>query len=306
MDWYGLWLNGSGSPKDKLTMLKVHCATHRPIELAGTSICTLQVGDLANTFGDHRDNKGDNISARNNRFSELTGFYYIWKNQPSEAVGFCHYRRYLIPSMMSDWLATQATQPYSTNSAGGVSNYASGHLVGQSALVQQLAEVDYPAFLNEQLQGADILLPKSNPLPGGSFLQQYGNAHPVQPFFDCLSLMAGSDNKLAREAHLFFTQHPNAHWNNLFVTHWHHFSDYCEFVFPILLAIDDKLAPMDDIYQNRICAFLSERLFNFWIWHRKLKVIELDWCMTEDMVHASDSHQRKRTARNIARDAQKV
>lgn len=285
-------------------MLKVHCATHRPIELAGTGIGVLQVGDHVNDFGDHRDNSGDNISVRNNRFSELTGFYYVWKNQPSEAVGFCHYRRYLIPSTLSEWLVEEAARPYADDSVGGVSNYASGHLVAQSALAQQFVEVDYPALLDEQLQSVDILLPKSNKLPVGGFLQQYGNAHPVQPFFECLALMAASDNKLARDAHRFFTQHPQAHWNNLFATHWHHFSDYCEFVFEILLALDDKLAPMDDVYQNRICAFLSERLFNFWVWHRRLKVKELDWCMTEDMSHTSDSHQRKRSARNIARDAQ--
>lgn len=285
-------------------MLKVHCATHRPIDLAGTGIGILQVGDHSETFGDHRDDQADNISDRNHRFSELTGFYYVWKNLPSDAVAFCHYRRYLIPASMSAWLADEATQPYSKNSVGGVSNYASGHLVGQSTLSQQLTHVDYQALLQEQLQTSDILLPKSNKLPVGGFLQQYGNAHPVQPFFECLALMAASDNKLARDAHRFFTQHPRAHWNNLFATHWHHFDDYCAFVFEILLALDDKLAPMDDAYQNRICAFLSERLFNFWIVNRQLKVTELDWCMTEDMAQASDSHQRKRSARNSARDAQ--
>lgn len=70
----------------------------------------------------------------------------------------------------------------------------------------------------------------------------------------------------------------------------------------MLLALDDKLAPLDDVCQNRICAFLSERLLNFQVWHRKLKLKELDWCMTEDMVQASDTHQRRRSARKIARD----
>lgn len=278
-------------------MLKMHCATHRRIDLEGSGIEILQVGNGAETFSDHRDNQGDNIADRNHRFSELTGFYYVWKNCPSQAVGFCHYRRYLIPSSMDEWLSEHATQPYTENQTGGTANYASGHMVPQNTLAGQLTAVDYPALLEQQLQGSDILLPKRNKLPNGGFLQQYGNAHPIGPFFECLALMAASDNRLAREAHRFFTQSTHAHWNNLFVTGWHHYSDYCEFVFEILLSLDAKIAPLDDIYQNRICAFLSERLFNFWIWHRKLKVKELNWCMTEDIVNDSDPHQRKKRRR---------
>ncbi len=285
-------------------MLKMHCIAHRPIERPGNGIGLLQVGDHDADFGDLRDNQGDQIAELNYRFSELTGFYYVWKNHSTEAVGFCHYRRYLIPDGLTPWLYSTAAKPYREGSRGGVANYASGFQVGQDALRDQLNRVDYTAMLAEQLERADILLPKSNKLPEGGFLQQYGNAHPVYPFFECLALIGEADNKLARDAHHFFTRHPCAHWNNLFVTRWEQYSDYCEFVFPLLLALDKKIPALSDLYQNRLCAFLSERLFNFWVWHRKLRVTELDWCMTEDMVHASEGHQRRRSARNIARDAE--
>lgn len=285
-------------------MLKMHCITHRPIDRPGNGIGILQVGDHDADIGDLRDNHGDHIADSNYRFSELTGFYYIWKNQPCEAVGFCHYRRFLIPEGMTPWLYSNAAKPYHEGSRGGVANYASGFQVNQDALRAQFDNVDYKAMLANQLQGADILLPKSNKLPEGGFLQQYGNAHPVYPFFECLALIGLEDNKLARDAHRFFTRHPYAHWNNLFVTGWENYIDYCEFVFPLLQALDKKIPALPDLYQNRLCAFLSERLFNFWVWHRQLKVTELDWCMTEDMVNASEDHQRKRLARNIARDSE--
>ena len=43
------------------------------------------------------DNTGDNISAENCYYSELTGLYWIWKNVHTyKYVGTCHYRRYLL------------------------------------------------------------------------------------------------------------------------------------------------------------------------------------------------------------------
>ena len=44
---------------------------------------------------DIRDNTGDSISEKNNTYNELTGQYWIFKNDhESDIVGLCHYRRY--------------------------------------------------------------------------------------------------------------------------------------------------------------------------------------------------------------------
>lgn len=41
------------------------------------------------------DNTGDNISAKNCYYGELTGVYWVWKNvRTTDYVGICHYRRY--------------------------------------------------------------------------------------------------------------------------------------------------------------------------------------------------------------------
>lgn len=41
-----------------------------------------------------RDNTGDNISAKNKSYCELTTQYWAWKNTDYDYYGFCHYRRY--------------------------------------------------------------------------------------------------------------------------------------------------------------------------------------------------------------------
>ena len=39
------------------------------------------------------DDTGDNISSRNRRYSEMTAFYWMWKNAKADYLGLCHYRR---------------------------------------------------------------------------------------------------------------------------------------------------------------------------------------------------------------------
>lgn len=46
-----------------------------------------------------RDDEGDNISEKNRIFAEMTGAYWVWKNETeSDYKGLCHYRRHFIIS----------------------------------------------------------------------------------------------------------------------------------------------------------------------------------------------------------------
>lgn len=76
--------------------LKVIVATHKPYRMPDDSAyLPLQVGAAGRpSFGFRCDDEGENISAKNPNWCELTGLYWAWKNLQAEAVGLVHYRRH--------------------------------------------------------------------------------------------------------------------------------------------------------------------------------------------------------------------
>ena len=79
-------------------VIKLFVSAHRPAAFpSGGSILPIQVGAenaselFENTL---HDNEGENISALNPMYCELTAQYWAWKNADADYYGFCHYRRY--------------------------------------------------------------------------------------------------------------------------------------------------------------------------------------------------------------------
>ena len=270
----------------------LYCVAHKPLDLPLIpDLQLIQVGE-GESFSPVRDNQGEHIADRNAGYSENTAFYQVWKNRPSDYVGFCHYRRFFLTPALQGALQDRlsaATLP------GGetMAHYASGSRVMPADLFASLRDCpDYVASLEHLLAEGDVLVPKSNPLPEGGFMAQYADSHPLWPFFNLLSLMSKEDNRLAAEAIDFFTRQRHAYWNNLLLMRWDVFDRYCEFLFHWLFELEAKTAQPQLPYQKRVFAFLSERLFNFWLYREKLNVVESDWCMTEDVGQTTEAHQQ--------------
>ncbi len=76
--------------------IKVLVAAHKPYRMPEDGVyLPLQVGAAGKDgIGFARDDEGENISARNANWCELTGLYWAWKNLAADAVGLVHYRRH--------------------------------------------------------------------------------------------------------------------------------------------------------------------------------------------------------------------
>jgi len=84
--------------KRNIRVFQAVCHRDHPLEKVGELpdyLCPLQVGAALTDeiISDVRDNIGENISAKNSNYCELTGIYFIWRNYKADYKGLCHYRR---------------------------------------------------------------------------------------------------------------------------------------------------------------------------------------------------------------------
>ena len=274
-------------------MIDLYCITHKKLTCHHDALQIIGVGGVSGDGFNYLDSEGENISHLNECFSELTGHYFVWKNllADSNAVGFCHYRRFLVPSAAKQWLLSSSSQSFDNRASGGEGNYASGYLLETGLEQELLGTPSYLSELQSDLKNVDILLPKRNLLTEDSFLGQYSRCHPSKPFFMMLTEIAKMDTELANRAFYFYTHTHYAYWNNLFITKSETFNQYCNFLFDILIPLEKVLEKYPQQYQNRVCAFLSERLLNFWVFENNLLIKEIDWCVTSEILDEPADHQ---------------
>ena len=82
-----------------MTDIKIAVACHKPSELPHNPLYVpVQVGSAIaprRMEGIAHDDEGENISAKNGSYCELTAQYWAWKNLDADYLGLCHYRRFL-------------------------------------------------------------------------------------------------------------------------------------------------------------------------------------------------------------------
>ena len=76
--------------------IRMIVATHKPYWMPEDPVyLPVQVGAAGReSLGFQRDDEGENISAKNPNYCELTGLYWAWKNLDADYIGLVHYRRY--------------------------------------------------------------------------------------------------------------------------------------------------------------------------------------------------------------------
>lgn len=110
-----------------------------------------------------KDNTGDNISDENDYFGELTGLYWIWKNEnikPNDIIGFCHYNKSLSISdrkIKKFFKINYNNRPWVALPASHIRNH-DDKIVDEAFL--QVLKRDYPdyyktwfKFFDEKMQG---------------------------------------------------------------------------------------------------------------------------------------------------------
>lgn len=197
------------------------------------------------------DDTGDNISAKNGTFCELTAHYWAWKNLKNvDIIGLNHYRRYF-----------DFYRPFSFFSPDR----------SFTSLEQFLNKSYEIPNLEDILEKYDIILPNTRNYPF-DLTTQYSIFHIV----DDWNILKDVIKDLTPDYFQAFQKamdNSNSLSNyNMFITSWKHFDGYSEWLFKILFEVEKRIKISSYPNQARVFGYMSERLINVYCEHHKLRI----------------------------------
>lgn len=185
-------------------------------------------------LGYTKDNTGDNISAKNKNFCELTGLYWAWKNLEAEYVRLVHYRRYFTRKEVSGVEAKRS---------------------------QILTEKDWEELLSKY----SVIVPDKRKYYIESNRSHYNHAHHTEGL-DITEQILKEKYPDYLPAFNTVMNRTWAHMFNMFVMRRDYFNDYMAWMFDILFELENRVDISGwDNYESRIYGFVSELLLDVWI-----------------------------------------
>lgn len=147
------------------------------------------------------DDTGENISAKNQDYSELTGLYWMWKNSNATIMGLCHYRRYF-------------------NNDNG-------------SLIQKKDIIDY-------LSDNDIILPKKTKLIKGTYKETYKD-HYITEILNVAEDVISDIYPEYIESYKEIMSQDEFYSFNMFIAKKELINEYCNWLFTILEEIENRV-----------------------------------------------------------------
>jgi len=236
--------------------IKILIATHKQYWMPSDPIYyPLHVGAEGKTdengneldLGYVKDNTGDNISAKNKNFCELTGLYWAWKNLDADYIGLAHYRRHFVSKRFGE---------------------KEDRILDKASAEKLLAE-------------NDILLPT----PRNYFIEtnynQYVHAHHAIDL-DMTRQILSEKYEEYLKAYDESMKRTVGHRFNMFIMKKEYFDGYCTWLFDILFELERRLDISEySAYDARVFGFVSERLLDVWLETNGLAYKEIPYLFME-------------------------
>ena len=261
-----------------------------------------------------RDDQGENISAKNRSFCELTGLYWAWRNSPAPVLGMAHYRRYLAEPglLMRRKLRKKEPRALSKEKLDRQREKEPGELSTERMKRRgkkergeqpwkkiQFSDAKKRRILSGEqaealLQKYDVIVPKKRHYFIETRGAQYAHAH-HQEDLDVTESVLQEEHPEYLEAWRRMLASRSGHICNMFVMKRPELDAYCEWLFDILFEVERRL----DISQysehdSRVFGFLGERLLDVYIEMKGLRVAEVP------MINLESQHWGKKI-RNFLR-----
>lgn len=271
--------------------IKIYVSCHKQFYVPSHEfLFPVQVGSARTSVsypGMLRDDAGENISAKNPSYCELTAQYWAWKNETADYYGFFHYRRYL--SFRQQALSRRQL-PYF------ICRYPDSRTLFSLGF--------QPEHMRQLIESCDVVVPLGEEMHV-PVMEHYRNGR--YQFPEDLQLAADILREMHPEysasAEEYLTGSVN-YFGNLFVMKKALFFSYCAWLFPILEEFDRRKDTSGyDVQAGRVDGYLAERLFG--IYYTQLKntgacrCIELPRAHFERMAGSESSYLVKKAIHAI-------
>ncbi len=208
----------------------------------------IQVGakNKENIDGFIRDDEGENISAKNPYFCELTAIYWAWKNLNADYIGLCHYRRFF---------ACRKILPLNED--------------------KRLKCILSQEQIEEKLKKTDILLPKKRNYLIETLYSHYKHTMFVEPLDITGEIIKEKYSEYYEEFEKL-NKRRTAHMFNMFVMKKEFFDEYCAWLFDILFELEKRVDTSKyDSFHTRFFGRVSELLLDVWLNTKHYKYEEI-------------------------------
>ena len=213
--------------------IKIIIAAHKECPLPdGDIYIPLHVGAACNDqiLPYTRDDSGDNISAFNPLFCELTGLYWAWKNLEYDWLGLVQYRRF----------------------------FASGI---HKRVIQQ-------DELSPLLEKYKVFVPRKRHYYIETVYSHYDHTFDGRQFDQARQVISEKYPEYV-EDYDFFVNQRSAYLFNMMIMPRHLIDLYCSWLFDIVFELKDRIdSSRMSAFEKRYIGRVSERLFNIWLIHQ--------------------------------------
>lgn len=213
--------------------IKILVATHKTYAMPDdTAYLPVQAGAALNPPLNYTgDNTGDNISAKNKNFCELTVLYWAWKNLKADYIGLVHYRRHF---------------------AGKRNGNKQDRIITSAQVEKILSEVP-------------LIMPQKRNYYIESNYSQYIHAHHAEDLSVTRNILKEKypDYLTAYDT---IMKRTSGYRFNMCIMRKDLLDAYCTWLFDILFEIERRLDISEySAYDARVFGFISERLLDVWV-----------------------------------------
>ena len=231
--------------------IRILVAAHKPYRMPEDGMyLPLQVNCSANGHLEGNyvyDDTGDQISAKNPTYCELTALYWGWKNLDCDYLGLVHYRRYLTGK-------SRNRDPWKRILSGTEAR----------TLLRELARED-----------VFVILPKKRYYIIETLYSHYAHSHHEEDLKAVIQVIHESYPEYT-DAFVDVMKRRSAHMFNMCIMRRDLLDQYCTWLFDVLEQTEGIL----DIsrytdFDKRVFGRISELLLDVWITHHQIRYREL-------------------------------